>query len=158
MDPPELASEPPPGYAPRGEIQASVLEEQWSGRFFGHNRLRSKCLQDYRLHVDILQFSFIKLGYILQSPLKWSVIFLQSWTPTSYFSISTGSSVTNCLNVSILVLMYQYWLNNINLNILEELNMLTNFMVYERVYSSPSFVWRVWETPKNRIIEVPSSH
>ena len=29
-------------------------------------------------------------------PLKWSVIFLRSWTSTGYISNSTGSSVTNC--------------------------------------------------------------
>jgi hypothetical protein len=52
----------------------------------------SVCKSD-RLHVDILQHSFIKLGYIL---LKWLVIFLQSWTSTGYFSNSTGSFVTNC--------------------------------------------------------------
>ena len=49
------------------------------------------------LHVDVLRFSFIKLGYILKIPLIWSVIFLQSWwTSTGYFSNSTGSFVTNC--------------------------------------------------------------
>ena len=48
-----------------------------------------------RLHVDILRFSFIKLEYILYFPLKWSVIFLQSWTSTGYFSNSTSSFVTN---------------------------------------------------------------
>ena len=48
------------------------------------------------LHVDILRISFIKLEYVLQTPLKWSVIFLQSWTSTGYFWNSTGSSVTNC--------------------------------------------------------------
>jgi hypothetical protein len=45
---------------------------------------------------DILRFSFIKLGYIPYIPLKWLVIFLQSWISTGYFSNSTGSSVTNC--------------------------------------------------------------
>ena len=29
-------------------------------------------------------------------PLKWSVIFLQSWTSIGYFPNSTGSFVTNC--------------------------------------------------------------
>ena len=32
---------------------------------------------------------------LLQIPLKWLVILLKSWTSTSYFSNSTGSSVTN---------------------------------------------------------------
>ena len=49
-----------------------------------------------RLHVHILRFSFINLMYILLIPLKWSVIFLQSWTSSAYFSNSTGSFVTNC--------------------------------------------------------------
>jgi hypothetical protein len=49
-----------------------------------------------RSHVDILRFSFIKLEYILWIPLKWSVIFLQSWISTNYFSNSTSSFVTNC--------------------------------------------------------------
>ena len=49
-----------------------------------------------RLHVEILRFSFITLRYILQIPIKWSVIILQSWTSTGYSSYSTGSSVTNC--------------------------------------------------------------
>ena len=56
------------------------------GEIFGHNRL----------HVDILRFSFIKLGNILLIPLKWPVIFLQSPTSTGYFSNSTVSSATNC--------------------------------------------------------------
>ena len=37
------------------------------------------------IHVDILQFSFIKLGHIQQSPWKLSVNFLQSWTSTGLF-------------------------------------------------------------------------
>ena len=42
-----------------------------------------------RLHVDVLRFSCIKIGgYILEIPLKWSVVSLQSWTS------STGSFVT----------------------------------------------------------------
>ena len=45
---------------------------------------------------NALRFSFIKLGYILYIPLKRSVIFLQSWTSTGYFSNSTSSSVTHC--------------------------------------------------------------
>ena len=48
------------------------------------------------LHVDILWFSFINLGYILWIPLKWSIIFLHSWTSTGYFSNSTDSFETNC--------------------------------------------------------------
>ena len=53
--------------------------------------------ESYRLHVDIFRVSLIKLGYIiLRIPLKWWVIFLQSWTSTGHSSNSTGSSVTNC--------------------------------------------------------------
>ena len=63
---------------------------QWSWRLLG---IIGK---SNRLQVDILRFSFIKLGYILQIPLKWSVIVLQSWTSTGYFSNSTGSFVTKC--------------------------------------------------------------
>ena len=56
----------------------------------------SSVCKSNRLHVDILWFSFIKLWYILYIPLKWPVIFLQSWTWTGYFSNSTGSFVTKC--------------------------------------------------------------
>ena len=70
---------------------------QWSGRFLciitGWDP--SDCKSN-RLHVDILRFSFIKMGYIPHIPLNQSVIFLQSWTSTGYFSNSTGSSVTTC--------------------------------------------------------------
>ena len=69
---------------------------QWSGRFLGITGWDPSVCKSNRLHVDILRFSFIKLGYILWIPLKWSVSFLQSWTSTGYFSNSTGSSVTNC--------------------------------------------------------------
>ena len=47
-----------------------------------------------RLHVDILRFFYINLRYIPQIPLKWSVILLNTWTSTGYFSNSTGSSIT----------------------------------------------------------------
>ena len=41
-------------------------------------------------------FAFIHLRYIFPYiPLKWSVILLKSRTSTTYFSYSTGSSVTN---------------------------------------------------------------
>ena len=66
----------------------------------GFPRSRARCSQRWRcsnrLHVDVLRFAFIKLGYILQIPLQRSVIFLQSWSSTGYFSNSTGSSVTKC--------------------------------------------------------------
>ena len=46
-------------------------------------------------HVGIFRFSVIYSKYIPQTPLKWSVIFLKSWTSTNYFSNSTGSSITS---------------------------------------------------------------
>jgi hypothetical protein len=66
------------------------------GRFLGIAGWDPSVCKSNRLNVDILQFSFIKFGHILQIPLKWSVIFLQFWTSTGYFSNSTGSLVTNC--------------------------------------------------------------
>jgi hypothetical protein len=48
-----------------------------------------------RVHVVIFQFFLINVRHIPQIPLKWSVIFLNSWTSTSYCSNSTGSSVTS---------------------------------------------------------------
>ena len=54
---------------------------QWSGRYLGTTGWYPSVCKSNRLHVDILRVSFIKLGYIiLIIPLKWSVIFLQSWT------------------------------------------------------------------------------
>ena len=44
-------------------------------------------------HPPVILF---KLGYMVEIPLKWSIIFLQSPTSTGYFSNSTGSSVTDC--------------------------------------------------------------
>ena len=68
---------------------------QWSGRFLGIiGQDPSVCKSD-RLHVDILRFSFTKLGYILWITLKWSVILLQSGASIGYFSKSTGWFVTN---------------------------------------------------------------
>ena len=56
-----------------------------------------------QFHVDIFRCFFIKLGYTLWIPLKWSVILLQSWwTSTGYFSNSTCASVTNCQFSSII--------------------------------------------------------
>ena len=69
---------------------------QWSGRFLGMiTGWDPSVCKSNQLHVDILRFSFIELGYILRIPLKCSVIFLQSWTSTGYFSNSIGSYVTN---------------------------------------------------------------
>ena len=75
----------------------SSKNNQWLGRFLGITGWEPSFCKSNRLHVDICQFSFIKLGYISHIPLKWSVNFLQSWTSTGYFSNSTGSSVTSCL-------------------------------------------------------------
>ena len=69
---------------------------QWSGRILGIISWDPSVCKSNRLHVDIIRVSFLKLGYILYIPLKWPIIFLQSWTSTAYFSNSTGSSVTNC--------------------------------------------------------------
>ena len=44
---------------------------------------------------DIFRLFFTKLGCILSILLKWLVVFLESWTSPSYFSHSTGSSVTS---------------------------------------------------------------
>ena len=66
------------------------------GRFLGITAWDHGVCKSNRLHVDILWFSFIKLGYIPKVSLKWSVIFLQSWTSTGFSSNTTGSSVTNC--------------------------------------------------------------
>ena len=70
---------------------------QWPGRFLGITTGWDPSLcKSNRFHVHILRFSCIKLGYIQEIPLKWSVILLQSWTSTGYFSNSTGSFVSNC--------------------------------------------------------------
>ena len=73
------------------------LQWQWLGRFLGIIGWDPSVCKSNRLHVDILRFSYINLRYIPQIPLKCSVILLKSWTSTGYFSNSTGSSVTNCL-------------------------------------------------------------
>ena len=62
---------------------------QGSGRFVGVTGWDPSVCKSNWVHVHNLRFTFIKLGYVLHIPLKWSVIFPQSWT-------STGSSVTNC--------------------------------------------------------------
>ena len=70
--------------------------KQWSGRFLGIIGWEISVCKSNRLHVDILRNFYINLRYISWIPLKWSVILLKSWTSTTYFSNSTGSSVTNC--------------------------------------------------------------
>ena len=69
---------------------------QWSGRFLNVTGWNPSVCKSNRSYVHIIRFSFIKLGYILHIPLKWSVIFLQSRTSSGEFSNSTGSFVTNC--------------------------------------------------------------
>ena len=69
---------------------------QWSGRFLGIIGWDPSVCKSNRLHIDSLRFSFIELGNTLWIPVKWSVIFLQSWTSTVYFSDSFGLFVTNC--------------------------------------------------------------
>ena len=62
------------------------------GEIFGITCRDLNVCKSNRLHV----YSFKILGYILYIPLKWSVIFVQSWTSTGHFSNSTGSFVTSC--------------------------------------------------------------
>ena len=64
-----------------------------------------------RLHVDILRFCILHLSWILQIPLKWSVILLKSRTSTGYFSNSTGSSVT-AGSLRALVRIYPSWIHS----------------------------------------------
>ena len=80
------------------DLENTSYFDQWSRRILGIiTGWDPSVCKSGRLHVHILWSSFIKLVYILWVPLKWSVIFLQSWwTSTGYFSNSTGSSVTNC--------------------------------------------------------------
>jgi hypothetical protein len=61
------------------------------GETFGHNRLRSECLQVQPVTCSHPPVFLYKLGYILvHMPLKWLVTFLQFWISTGYFSYSTG--------------------------------------------------------------------
>ena len=84
-------------------LQELIGFHQWSGRFLGITGWDPSICKPNRLHVDI---SFIKLMYILKISLKWSVIFLQSWTSTGYISNSNGSFVTNCRFSRSLVFIY----------------------------------------------------
>ena len=85
---------------------------------FGHNRLRSECLQVQPVTCWHPLFFFTKLGYILKIPLKWSVIVLQSWTSTGYLSNSTGSFETNYW-FSLLIVCRIRW-TRMNINSLKE--------------------------------------
>ena len=63
------------------------------GRFLGIDPSVSK---SNRLHINIFRILLINLRYIPWIPLKWWAILLKYWwTSTSYFSNSTGSSVTS---------------------------------------------------------------
>ena len=77
----------------------SQTESPWPsviGRFLGTTGWDPSVCKSNRLYIDIPRFSFfIYLGYILQIPLKWPVVFLQSWTSTGNSSNSTGLSATN---------------------------------------------------------------
>ena len=84
------------GYVMYGFVLKTELVDQWSGRFSGITGWYPSVCKSNWLYVDILRFSFIDLGYIPYIPLKWPVIFLQSWTSTGYFSNLTGSPATNC--------------------------------------------------------------
>ena len=93
-----------PPYILRRRGRWLPIIDQWSGRFLGITGWDPNVWKPNRLHVDILRFSFVELGYILQIPLKRSVIFLQSCTSTGYFSNSAGSLVTNCRFSPIIVI------------------------------------------------------
>ena len=60
----------------------------------GQDPCDSKSNRLHVWHLPVL-LSFI-WGVFYETPLKWSVIFLQSWSSTGYFSNSTGSFVTKC--------------------------------------------------------------
>jgi hypothetical protein len=47
------------------KLSSKSLPNQWSGRFLGTIGWDPSVRKSNRLHVDILRFSFIKLGYIL---------------------------------------------------------------------------------------------
>ena len=85
--------------------------KQWSGRFLGLiSSWDPSVCKSNRLHVEILRLPFIELGYVPWIPLKWSVILRKSWTPTGYFSNSTGSSATTCRFSPIIALKVNMWL------------------------------------------------
>ena len=73
-------------------LQASLKSSDQE--IFWHNRVEILVFASPTGYM--LTLSSFLLVYILWNSLKWLVIFLQSWTSTSYFSNSTGSSVTNC--------------------------------------------------------------
>ena len=69
----------------------SVIEE-----IFGHYQLSSQCLQVQPVmcwHPPVLLYW---IGVYSVNSSKTIRLFLQSWTPSSYFSNLTGSFVTNC--------------------------------------------------------------
>ena len=123
-----------------GFIQCRMTHIQWSKIFLGITSLDPTVCKFNRLHVDILRFSFIKLGYILYTPLKWWVIFLQSWTSTGYFSNSTGSSVTSCrlspiiAHISYFSLLLLYFLSSA----------CTESCFVHKWFCEENFLWSFW--------------
>ena len=71
-----------------------------SGENLGHNWSKSRVSKSNWLHIVIFRFVFINVESNPKIPLKWSVIFMHSWTSTNYFSNSIGSSITT-LNIPI---------------------------------------------------------
>ena len=69
--------------------------QQCLGNFLGVISQNPSVSKSNWLHIVIFRFFFINFRYILKTPVKWSVVFLKSWTSRSYFSTSTGSSVTS---------------------------------------------------------------
>ena len=73
-----------------------ITPTQWLGRFLGTNRSKIYCFTSSTGNMlQSFGFSFIKLRYILEVPLKWWVIFLKSRASTGCSSNSTSSSVTS---------------------------------------------------------------
>ena len=69
--------------------------EQWLGKFLGIVGQDPSDSESNRFTVHIFWFCFIHLRYILQIPLKWSVILWKSWTSTGQLFLKLGSFVTN---------------------------------------------------------------
>ena len=105
----------------------NLILHQWLGRFLGITGWDPSICKSNWLHVDILPFFFIKLGYILQIPYKWSLIIMQSWISTGYFSNSIGSSVTNC-RFSPIIILHVCWQNAWNTHLLYPIPHTSDFV------------------------------
>ena len=132
-------------------IACSICDNQWLGRFLSIIGWDPSVGKSNRLHVDILWFSFIKLGYIPYIPLKWSVIFLESWSSTGSFSNSIGSSVTNC-RFSPIIGDYHSRLNSQPNWVGDLYNHLTstgisNLRMKESIHMSSAYLWGKWSLP-----------